>query len=135
MSTAYRYRAHPAERRRVVRGPGLALVALMASIILVACGDETEPGEYPEGTIASKLVADDRFDTLMRIVEQDAPEVVLRSLASTDIDITWFAPTDEAFAALPPGTLDALLSDERSLQAVLDHHAVRGAYSSADLKA
>jgi uncharacterized surface protein with fasciclin (FAS1) repeats len=71
----------------------------------------------------------------MRILEQDAPAIVLRSLASTDIDITWFAPTDEAFAALPEGLLDALLSDDERIQAVLDHHAIRGVYSSAELEA
>jgi uncharacterized surface protein with fasciclin (FAS1) repeats len=114
--------------------PGYALVALIAAITLAACGDETEPKGYPEGSIASVLAADDRFDTLMRILEQDAPGVVVRSLASTDIDITFFAPTDQAFAALPDGPLDALLSDDRALQAVLDHHAIRGSYSSLELK-
>jgi uncharacterized surface protein with fasciclin (FAS1) repeats len=126
---------HPAEHGRVTGRRGPALLALIASITLVACGNENEPGRHPEGSIAAVLAGDDRFDTLMRILEQDAPEIVLRSLSDTDVDITWFAPTDEAFAALPEGVLDALLSDDRSLQAVLDHHAIRGAYSSAELKA
>jgi uncharacterized surface protein with fasciclin (FAS1) repeats len=132
---AHKHHMHPTERASVSGRTGYTLVALIASITLAACGDETQSLGYPDGSIAAVLAADDRYDTLMRILEQDAPEVVVRSLASTDIDITFFAPTDEAFAALPDGTLDALLSDDHTLQAVLDHHAIRGAYSSAELEA
>ena len=112
----------------------LSTVALIAATTLVAC-DNAGTGEYRDRSIAAVLAADDRFDVLTRILEQDAPAIVLRSLGSTDIDITWFAPTDEAFAALPDALLDALLSYDRRIQAVLDHHAIRGVYSSAELEA
>jgi len=47
---------------------------------------------------------------------------------------TVFAPTDEAFAALPEGKLDELLADpEGLLTQVLLHHVVPGAVNSADL--
>jgi uncharacterized surface protein with fasciclin (FAS1) repeats len=109
---------------------------LLVSTVLTACGGGDEPPTtYPKGTIAAIMAADDRFDVLTRILEQDAPAIVLRSLANTDIDITWFAPTDEAFAALPEGLLDALLSDDERIQAVLDHHAIRGVHWSAELEA
>src|SRR3954467_4595394 len=39
---------------------------------------------------------------------------------------TVFAPTDEAFAKLPAGTLDALLKDKAKLAAVLTYHVVPG---------
>jgi uncharacterized surface protein with fasciclin (FAS1) repeats len=39
---------------------------------------------------------------------------------------TVFAPTDEAFAALPAGTLDALLKDKDKLRQVLLGHVVEG---------
>ncbi len=44
---------------------------------------------------------------------------------------TVFAPTDEAFAKLPPGTVDALLADKAKLTAVLTYHVVAGNVSSA----
>jgi len=134
MRNAHKQPVRPSERGSVMGRPGHALVALLAAITLAACGDETEPEGYAEGSIASVLAADNRFDTLMGILEHDAPAVVVGSLASRDVDITFFAPTDQAFAALPDGPLDALLSDDRLLKAVLDHHAIRGAYSSAELK-
>ena len=37
-----------------------------------------------------------------------------------------FAPTDEAFAKLPEGTLDALLKDKKKLTAILTYHVVPG---------
>ena len=39
---------------------------------------------------------------------------------------TVFAPTDEAFAALPAGTLDSLLADPEALKKVLLYHVVSG---------
>ena len=43
---------------------------------------------------------------------------------------TVFAPTDEAFAALPAGTLDGLLADPEALKKVLLYHVVSGAVTS-----
>ena len=39
---------------------------------------------------------------------------------------TVFAPTDEAFAALPAGTLDGLLADREALKKILLYHVVSG---------
>lgn len=46
---------------------------------------------------------------------------------------TVFAPTDEAFAKLPAGTLDGLLKDKAKLQAVLTYHVVPGRVMAADV--
>ena len=46
---------------------------------------------------------------------------------------TVFAPTDEAFAALPEGTVEALLADPDALAAILTYHVVSGKVMSTDL--
>jgi uncharacterized surface protein with fasciclin (FAS1) repeats len=46
---------------------------------------------------------------------------------------TVFAPTDEAFAKLPAGALDALLKDKAKLTAVLTYHVVPGKVMAADV--
>ncbi len=46
---------------------------------------------------------------------------------------TVFAPTDEAFAALPEGTVEGLLNDIPALTAILTYHVVPGAVMSTDL--
>jgi len=49
---------------------------------------------------------------------------------------TVFAPTNEAFAKLPAGTVDKLLKPEmkKDLTGILTYHVVAGSYKSADLK-
>jgi len=49
--------------------------------------------------------------------------------------LTVFAPTDEAFAKLPAGTLDALLKDKTKLRAVLTYHVVAGKLRANDVVA
>ncbi len=46
---------------------------------------------------------------------------------------TVFAPTDEAFAKLPKGTLEGLLKDKEALKKVLLYHVVSGNVMSTDV--
>ena len=46
---------------------------------------------------------------------------------------TVFAPTDEAFAALPEGTVEGLLEDTEALTSILTYHVVPGKVMSGDL--
>lgn len=46
---------------------------------------------------------------------------------------TVFAPTDEAFAKLPPGALDSLLKDKEKLKGVLLYHVVPGKVLAKDV--
>jgi len=46
---------------------------------------------------------------------------------------TVFAPTDEAFAKLPDGTVDALLKDIPKLTSILTYHVVGGKVMAADV--
>jgi len=46
---------------------------------------------------------------------------------------TVFAPTDEAFAKLPAGTVDALLKDIPKLKKILTYHVISGKVLSADV--
>lgn len=59
----------------------------------------------------------------------------LESTLSGTGPYTIFAPTDAAFAALPPGTLDQLLLPENKakLQQVLSYHVVPGSVTSAQI--
>ena len=57
------------------------------------------------------------------------------ALSTTD-NITVFAPSDEAFAALPAGTVEELLKPENKemLVAILTYHVVPGKVMAADVK-
>lgn len=49
--------------------------------------------------------------------------------------VTVFAPTDEAFKAVPAATLDKLAKDPVALKALLLHHTLAGKVMSADIQA
>lgn len=46
---------------------------------------------------------------------------------------TVFAPSDDAFAKLPAGTLDGLLKDKKKLTAILTYHVVAGKVMAKDV--
>jgi uncharacterized surface protein with fasciclin (FAS1) repeats len=48
---------------------------------------------------------------------------------------TVFAPSDEAFAKLPAGTVEALLKDKAKLASILTYHVVAGKVMAKDVKA
>lgn len=82
------------------------------------------PGEEAaDDTVLDLLVADGRFETLLAAIDAAG----LGDALSGEGLVTVFAPTDDAFAALPPGTLDALLADPAALEALLLGHVVSGA--------
>ena len=69
------------------------------------------------------------FTTLVAAVEAAGLVETLKG----EGPFTVFAPTDEAFAALPEGTVEGLLADAEALTAVLTYHVVPGKVMSGDL--
>ena len=58
----------------------------------------------------------------------------LTGLISTHPNLTLFAPTDAAFAQLPPGQLDTLMKSPEQLQAILTYHLVATTIRPADVQ-
>ena len=67
------------------------------------------------------------------IVEVAAEAAGLVEVLSGEGPLTVFAPTDEAFAKLPEGTVEALLEDTDALRAILTYHVVPGRVMAADV--
>lgn len=85
---------------------------------------EEEPMEEALPSIAEIAAGDENFSTLVTAL--DAAGLV-ETLAGEG-EFTVFAPTNDAFAALPEGTLDALLADPTGqLTNILLYHVVDGA--------
>jgi uncharacterized surface protein with fasciclin (FAS1) repeats len=83
-----------------------------------------------EGDLVDTAVAAGQFNTLVTAVQAAELEETLRG----DGPFTVFAPTDEAFAALPEGTLDTLLEDPTGdLAGILTYHVVDGSVMAADV--
>ena len=95
----------------------------------VATPEPTEAAATPEPSeavmtkdIVETATEAGTFNTLL----EAATAAGLVETLQGDGPFTVFAPTDEAFAALPAGTLDGLLADPEALKQVLLYHVVSG---------
>lgn len=88
-------------------------------------------GQEKVGTITDIAVANGNFETLVAAL--GAADLV--EALSGEGPFTVFAPTDEAFAALPEGTVESLLQPENrdQLIAILTYHVVSGTVMSGDI--
>lgn len=102
-----------------------ALLALAASTALAAPAFADGHGM----NIVETATEAGTFTTLLAAAEAAG----LVETLSGEGPLTVFAPTDEAFAALPEGTVEGLLADTEALTSVLTYHVVPGAVMSTDL--
>lgn len=70
------------------------------------------------------------FTTLIQAVQAAGLQETLEGPGP----FTVFAPTDDAFAKLPAGTLEGLLADTAQLTKVLTYHVVSGKVMAADVQ-
>lgn len=112
------------------RASTLALTALLA-LGAAGCGDDdpaTDPA--PARDIVDVATEAGSFGTLLTALDAADLTETLRS----EGPFTVFAPADEAFAALPPGTLEDLLRPENreTLVAILTFHVIPSRLLAAD---
>ena len=81
------------------------------------------------GSVVDIAVEDGRFGTLVTALQ--AAELV--ETLEGEGPFTVFAPTDDAFAKLPEGTLESLLADIPALTDILLYHVVSGKVMAADV--
>jgi transforming growth factor-beta-induced protein len=103
------------------------VIHVVDAVLLPASDEMTE--EMPAKNIVEIAVEDGRFTTLVAALQ--AAELV--DTLSGEGPFTVFAPTDDAFAKLPEGTVDALLADIPQLTDILLYHVVSGKVMAADV--
>jgi uncharacterized surface protein with fasciclin (FAS1) repeats len=109
----------------------LAAVLAALGLFVAACGGESEETTTtaPLKDIVDTAVDAGSFTTLVAAVEAAGLVETLKG----EGPFTVFAPTDEAFAALPEGTVEALLADVPALTDILLYHVVPGKVMAADV--
>jgi len=119
---------------------GALLLIGAITLVLIACSSDEEasptvaptpqpeptqapaPKDVPASTIVDIAVEDGRFGTLVTALQAAG----LVDTLSGEGPFTVFAPTDDAFAALPDGVVAGLLEDVPALTDVLTYHVVSG---------
>lgn len=97
----------------------LTLAAAAAAMLVVPAAATAQMNEKDIVTVAVEAGS---FKTLAAALEAAGLVATLQGAGP----FTVFAPTDEAFAKLPAGTVEALLQDKEALTRILTYHVVAG---------
>ncbi len=123
---------------KLIRKSRVLAAAVLTALALSACSSgrpestmESASEEVAVGNIVEVAVGAGNFGTLVAAVTA----ADLAETLSGPGPFTVFAPTDEAFAALPAGILDALLlpKNKAVLAKILTYHVVSGQVMAADV--
>ena len=110
----------------------IVLLSLLAvsGTFLVGCKDDNSDGmDNSSKNIVELAQSTPSLSTLASAIEAAG----LTSTLSGGGHFTVFAPTNDAFAALPAGVLDSLINHPEQLADILKYHVVNGAVKSTDL--
>ena len=114
----------------------LRIIALAAGMAVPATltaqeaqGYSESPATVVEADIIETAAAAGSFTVLAKAIEAAGLTATLKG----EGPFTVFAPTDEAFAQLPEGTVDALLKDKAKLTAILTYHVVPAKVMAGDV--
>ena len=107
------------------------LIAIAAALVMTAFA-ATASFAGGHGSIADKAKEAGMFSTLLAAAEAAG---LAETLNKGEGPFTVFAPTDDAFKALPAGTVEDLLKPENKekLAGILSYHVVPGKVMAADL--
>jgi transforming growth factor-beta-induced protein len=112
---------------------GNGVIHVIDGVVTPAAEDaEGGSGEEATGTIVDVAVGNEDFSTLVTAVQTAG----LAETLAGDGPYTVFAPTNDAFDALPAGTLATLIQPQSrdQLTAILTYHVVDGKVMAADLE-
>lgn len=107
--------------------------AAAALIVVTGCAHNqsvTQSAMAPKSDIVDTAVAAGSFNTLVTAVKEAGLVETLKGKGP----FTVFAPTDAAFAKLPPGTVESLLKDKAALTKILTYHVVSGQVMAKDIQ-
>lgn len=104
--------------------------AFAAMLTLSACGPSyMETARPPMKNIVQVASENGSFNTLVTAVKAAGLAETLQGPGP----FTVFAPTDAAFAKLPPGTINSLLANKDALTSILTYHVVSGKTVASDI--
>lgn len=127
-----------------MRRISIAALSIAALLTLSACSTAAEETTMEETTAAAEVTEEAAAGTIVDVaIATEGFATLVAAITAADLaetlsgmgPFTVFAPTDDAFAALPAGLLDALLLPENKevLVKILTYHVVSGMVMAADV--
>jgi len=119
----------------------IVILLISFSLMLSGCTEQAEqqPEEQPEAGNESTVT--EQKDIVQTAIDAGSFNTLVTAVQTADLvetlsgegPFTVFAPTDDAFAAVPEETLNALLANKTELTKVLTYHVASGKYMSEDV--
>ena len=103
----------------------LALAALTSALLIQGCATSSAPA-----TIADTAARTPQLSTLNKLIADAGLAETLRQPGPSTV----FAPSDEAFKAVPAKTMAELAGNKELLKSVLTYHVLPGQVASAEVK-
>jgi uncharacterized surface protein with fasciclin (FAS1) repeats len=105
--------------------------ATVAAVVLTVAASGTTAVRAETRDVVDTAIAAGSFKTLAKALDAAGLVTTLKGVGP----FTVFAPTDEAFAKLPDGTLETLLKPENKekLRRILTYHVVAGTVMASDV--
>jgi len=121
----------------------IRLILFLFGLLVAACGSSTPevtvpvapevpteaplatrvpPEEYPEGSIAALLRDDGRFSDFLDFSADVLIHTEVPRLQDMEREWTVFAPTDEAFSAIPAEILEKMRNEPKAAEEMFFHH-------------
>ena len=122
----------------------VAAAAMAASMLFVACSDDKDASTTTAAAETTVAAAGADAGDIVAVANPDFSTLVAAVAAAGLVEtlqgpgpFTVFAPTNDAFAALPAGLVDKLLLPENKavLAQILTYHVVAGKVMAADVTA
>ncbi len=115
---------------------GIVAMSCIGTAEASNCADTKDAGKQ----VSAKQVAAKQMSIIETAAEAGSFKTLIAAVKAAGLEetlkgkgpFTIFAPTDEAFAKLPAGTVEALLKDKAKLAAILTYHVVAGNVMAAD---
>jgi uncharacterized surface protein with fasciclin (FAS1) repeats len=111
------------------------VVTILSAVVLATKAIAQEQAKLPKSppvveskTLIETAQAAGNFNTLLKALDAAGLTDTLKGAGP----YTLFAPTDDAFAKLPPGTLDGWMKDPEQLKKILLSHVISGTVLAKD---
>lgn len=119
----------------------IVILLIAFSLMLSGCTEQAEeqPEEQPEAENESTVT--EQKDIVQTAIDAGSFNTLVTAVQTADLvetlsgegPFTVFAPTDDAFAAVPEETLNGLLANKTELTKVLTYHVASGKYMAEDV--
>ena len=110
------------------------VIHVIDAVILPISADNnsgTEGSKIKPNSISAVIAADPQFSILSSVLALTGVDVALGDSGT----FTVFAPTNDAFEKLPPGTLESLSKNPAQVESILKYHVVAGKVMASDVVA